>query len=85
MSRKALTCCLSRKNIAPLDDIDPIVGEMVSWLGLGYGVGTQISIRWRDATNSLVQESHAVMSGLKTAEEALSDVEITVNPVLDGE
>lgn len=74
-----------KKNIAPLDDIDPIVGEMVSWLGLGYGVGTQISIRWRDATNSLVQESHAVMSGLKTAEEALSDVEVTVNPVLDGE
>ena len=68
-----------------MDDIDPIVAEMVSWLGQGYGVGTQISIRWRDATNALVQESHAVMSGLKTAEEALSAVEDIVNPVLDGE
>ncbi len=74
-----------KKNIAPLDDVDPIVAEMVSWLDLGYGVGTQISIRWRDATNSLVQESHAVMSGIKTAEQALSDVEATVNPVLDGQ
>ena len=74
-----------KKDIAPLDDIDPIVAEMVSWLGQGYGVGTQISIRWRDATNALVQESHAVMSGLKTAEEALSAVEDIVNPVLDGE
>ena len=74
-----------KKDIAPLDDIDPIVAEMVSWLGKGYGVGTQISIRWRDATNSLVQESHAVMSGIKTSEEALADVEATVNPILDGE
>lgn len=74
-----------KKNIPPLDDVDPIVAEMVSWLGKGYGVGTQISIRWRDATNSLVQESHAVMSGLKTAAEALADVEATVNPILDGE
>ncbi len=74
-----------KKNIPPLDDIDPIVAEMVSWLDLGYGVGTQISIRWREATNSLVQESHAVMSGLKTAEQALSAVEATVNPVLDGQ
>ena len=74
-----------KKDIAPLDDIDPIVAEMVSWLGQGYGVGTQISIRWRDATNALVQESHAVMSGLKTAEEALTAVEDIVNPILDGE
>ncbi len=74
-----------KRNISPLQDIDPIVAEMVSWLDKGYGVGTQISIRWRDATNSLVQESHAVMSGLKTAEQALADVEATVNPVLDGE
>ncbi len=74
-----------KKNIPPQADVDPIVGEMVSWLDKGYGVGTQISIRWRDATNSLVQESHAVMSGLKTAEQALADVEATVNPILDGE
>ena len=74
-----------KKDIAPLQDVDPIVGEMVSWLGKGYGVGTQISIRWREATNTLVQESHAVMSGLKTAEQALADVEATVNPILDGE
>lgn len=74
-----------KKGIAPLPDVDPIVAEMVSWLDQGWGVGTQISIRWREATNSLVQESHAVMSGLKTAEQALADVEATVGPVLDGE
>lgn len=71
--------------IESLPDVDPIVAEMVSWLDAGWGVGTQISIRWREATNSLVQESHAVMSGLKSAEQALADVEATVNPVLDGE
>jgi multiple sugar transport system substrate-binding protein len=74
-----------KKNIAPLPDIDPIVEEMVSWLDQGWGVGTQISIRWREATNSLVQESQAVMSGTKTAAQALADVEATVNPILDGE
>jgi multiple sugar transport system substrate-binding protein len=74
-----------KNNIAPPDDVDPIVAKMVEFLDNGYGVGTQISIRWRDATNSLVQESHAVMSGQKTAEQALADVEAIVNPVLDGE
>lgn len=74
-----------KKDIAPLPDTDPIVAEMVSWLGEGYGVGTQISIHWRDATNSLVQESQAVLSGAKTAAQALADVEATVGPILDGE
>ncbi|NJN83987.1 MAG: extracellular solute-binding protein [Caldilineaceae bacterium] len=74
-----------KKGIPPTEDVDPIVAEMVSWLDDGAGVGTQISIRWREATNSLVQESHAVMSGLKSAEQALADVEATVNPILDGE
>lgn len=74
-----------KKNIAPLPDVDPIVAEMVSWLGEGWGVGTQISIRWREATNSLVQETQAVMSGQKSAADALKAVEDTVNPILDGE
>jgi len=74
-----------KKDIASLPDTDPIVAEMVSWLGEGYGVGTQISIHWRDATNSLVQESQAVLSGAKTAAQALADVEATVGPILDGE
>lgn len=74
-----------KKNIAPPSDIDPIVAKMISFLDAGYGVGTQISIRWREATNSLVQESHAVMSGIKTAAQALADVEATVAPILDGE
>jgi ABC-type glycerol-3-phosphate transport system substrate-binding protein len=74
-----------KNGIPPLPDVDPIVAKMVSFLDEGYGVGTQISIRWREATNSLVQESHGVMSGLKTAEQALADVEATVNPILDGE
>lgn len=74
-----------KNGIAPLEDVDPLVAKMVSFLDEGYGVGTQVSIRWRDATNSLVQESHAVMSGLKTPEQALADVEATVAPILDGE
>lgn len=74
-----------KKNIASLPDIDPIVEEMVSWLDQGWGVGTQISIRWREATNSLVQESQAIMSGQKSAEQALADIEATVGPILDGE
>jgi multiple sugar transport system substrate-binding protein len=74
-----------KNGIAPLPDVDPIVSKMVSFLDAGNGVGTQISIRWREATNSLVQESHAVMSGQKTSEQALADVEATVAPILDGE
>jgi len=74
-----------KKNIAPLSDADPIVTEMVSWLGKGYGVGTQIGIHWREATSSLVQESQAVLSGQKTSKQALDDVAATVGPVLDGE
>ena len=74
-----------KKNIAPLPDVDPIVAEMVSWLGEGYGVGTQISIHWRDATNSMVQETQAVLSGQKSSADALKAIEDTVNPILDGE
>ena len=74
-----------KKNIAPLPDVDPIVAEMVSWLGKGYGVGTQIGIHWREATNSLVQEAQAVLSGQKQAKQALDDVAATVGPVLDGQ
>ena len=58
---------------------------MVSWLGEGWGVGTQISIHWREATDSLVQETQAVLSGVKTAQQALDDVAATVGPILDGE
>jgi ABC-type glycerol-3-phosphate transport system substrate-binding protein len=74
-----------KRGIPSLPDIDPIVEEMVSWLDEGWGVGTQISIRWREATNSLVQETQAVMSGQKTAEQALAAVVDTVAPILDGE
>lgn len=74
-----------KNNIAPLPDIDPIVAEMVSWLSEGWGVGTQIGIHWREATNALVQETQAIMSGQKSAADALKAVEDTVNPVLDGE
>jgi multiple sugar transport system substrate-binding protein len=74
-----------KNGIEPLPDVDPIVAEMVSWLGEGYGVGTQISIHWREATDSLVQETQAVLSGVKTAQQALDDVAATVGPVLDGE
>jgi ABC-type glycerol-3-phosphate transport system substrate-binding protein len=74
-----------KNNIAPLPDVDPLVAEMVSWLGQGWGVGTQIGIHWREATNALVQETQAVMSGQKSTADALKAVEDTVNPVLDGE
>ena len=65
-------------DIAPLEDVDPLVAKMVSFLDEGYGVGTQISIRWREPCNSLVQECEAVMTGQKTPEQALADVEATV-------
>ncbi len=42
-----------KNGIAPLDDIDPLVAKMVSFLDEGYGVGTQVGIHWREATNSL--------------------------------
>jgi ABC-type glycerol-3-phosphate transport system substrate-binding protein len=74
-----------KRDIAPLPDVDPIVAEMVSWLSEGWGVGTQISIHWREATDSLVQETQAVLSGVKSAQQALDDVAATVGPVLDGE
>ena len=74
-----------KNGIASLPDVDPLVAEMVSWLGEGWGVGTQIGIHWREATNALVQETQAVMSGQKSAADALKSVEDTVNPVLDGE
>jgi hypothetical protein len=74
-----------KNNIAPLPDIDPLVAKLVSYLDAGNGVGTQVGIHWREACDSLVQEAHAVMSGQKTPEQALADVESTVNPVLDGE
>lgn len=74
-----------KKNIPPLPDVDPVVQEMVSWLDKGWGVGTQISIHWREACTSLVQETQAVMSGQKTAAKAMADVKATVGPILDGE
>jgi ABC-type glycerol-3-phosphate transport system substrate-binding protein len=74
-----------KNGITPMEDIDPLVAKMVSFLDEGYGVGTQVGIHWREATNSLVQEAHAVMSGQKTPEQALADVEATVAPILDGE
>ncbi|MBV7327166.1 hypothetical protein KFU94_02670 [Chloroflexi bacterium TSY] len=74
-----------KKGIEPLPDADPVVSEVVSWLGEGWGVGTQISIRWREASNAMVQEAEAIMSGLKTAEQAMADLEATVNPILDGQ
>jgi len=74
-----------KKDIAPLPDIDPLVAKMVSFLEAGDGVGTQISIHWRDACNSLVAECEAVMSGTKTPDQALAAVVDTVTPLLDGE
>jgi len=74
-----------KKAIKPMADVDPIVAKMIGYLDAGNGVGTQISIHWREACNSLVQEGQAVMSGQKTAQKALADVEATVNAILDGE
>jgi len=74
-----------KKNIAPLPDVDPLVAKLVSFLEAGDGVGTQISIHWRDACNSLVAECEAVMSGTKTPDQALAAVVDTVTPILDGE
>lgn len=74
-----------KQGIEPLPDADPLVTEIESWLAQGWGVGSQISVRWREATEALKQEAEAVISGIKTAEEALADAEATIAPFLDGE
>ena len=74
-----------KKNIAPLPDADPLVSEIVSWLGEGWGVGTTISIRWLEANNILQQEVESIMTGQKSAEEALASAEALINPILDGQ
>jgi multiple sugar transport system substrate-binding protein len=74
-----------KKNIPPLPDADPLVTKIVSWLGEGWGVGTTISIRWLEANNILQQEVEAIMTGQKSAEEALASAEQLINPILDGQ
>jgi multiple sugar transport system substrate-binding protein len=74
-----------KKNIPPLPDADPLVNEIVSWLAEGYGVGTTISIRWLEANTILGQEVQSIMTGQKTAAEALASAEELINPILDGE
>ncbi|MEZ4621632.1 MAG: extracellular solute-binding protein [Caldilineaceae bacterium] len=74
-----------KKNIAPLPDADPLVSEMVSWLGEGWGVGTTISIHWLEANTIMQQEVESVMTGQKSAADALSSAEALINPILDGE
>jgi len=74
-----------KKNIAPLPDADPLVTEIVSWLGQGWGVGTTISIRWLEANNILQQEIESIMTGQKSAADALKTAEELINPILDGQ
>jgi multiple sugar transport system substrate-binding protein len=74
-----------KKDIAPLPDADPLVTKIVSWLGEGWGVGTTITIRWLEANNILQQEIEGIMTGQKTAEEALASAEQLINPILDGQ
>ena len=74
-----------KKNIPALPDADPLVTEIVSWLGQGWGVGTTISIRWLEATNILQQEIESIMTGQKSAADALKSAEELINPILDGQ
>jgi multiple sugar transport system substrate-binding protein len=74
-----------KKNIAPLPDADPLVNEIVSWLDQGWGVGTTITIRWLEANTILEQEVQSIMTGQKSAADALKSAEELINPILDGE
>lgn len=74
-----------KRNIEPLPDADPLVTEIVSWLDQGWGVGTTISIRWLEATNILQQEIETIMTGQKSAADALASAEQLINPILDGQ
>lgn len=56
-----------KKNISPLADGDPLVSEIVSWLGKGWGVGTTISTRWLETNVIMKQEVEAIMTGQKSA------------------
>lgn len=74
-----------KNNIAPLPDADPLVSKIVSWLGEGWGVGTTISIHWLEANTIMQQEVESVMTGQKSAADALKSAEELINPILDGE
>ena len=74
-----------KKNIAPLADADPLVTEIVSWLGEGWGVGTTISVHWLEANTIMQQEVESIMTGQKSAADALKSAEELINPILDGE
>jgi multiple sugar transport system substrate-binding protein len=66
-----------------VENPDPIVAKYLSFLP--YGVGTEMSVHWVDATQSLDQEAQAVRTGQKSAKDALKSVKDTVEGVLDGE
>ena len=74
-----------KKNIPPLPDADPLVTEIVSWLGEGWGVGTTISIHWLEVNTIMQQEVESIMTGQKSAADALKSAEELINPILDGE
>ena len=70
------------KGVEP-GEVDPVVAKFLSYLP--NGAGPVISTHWSDAAEALRQESQAVATGQKGAEQALRDFEATVEPVLDGE
>ncbi len=74
-----------KKNIAPLPNADPLVTEIVAGLDKGWGVGTTISIRFVEVCNILQQEIESIMTGQKSAADALASAEKLINPVLDGQ
>jgi multiple sugar transport system substrate-binding protein len=48
------------------------------------GVGTTMSVNWREVTKTLGTELEAVTLGKKPAQQALADAEKTINAFLDG-
>lgn len=61
---------------------NPVVAKFLSYLDLAIGEVT--SVHWAQAKQSLLEESQAVMTGNKTAEQALTDFKNDTGSILDG-
>lgn len=62
--------------------LDPVVAKYLTFIS--EGTGPTASVHWPDVKQKLLQASQAVISGQKTAKQALDQYASDVNPELDG-
>jgi|GEM_PF-1338737 len=63
-------------------NLDPVVAKYLAFIP--EGVGPTASTHWPDVKQKLQQASQAVISGQKTAKQALDEFASNLNPELDG-